>query len=120
MKSIIAFALAFLVFGCHAEVSEETKRIVEEWTPLFWLHSEEVFFPTNYDYYIENMELRDKDENVVQANPTSETMMTGPETKDMHLNTFEDIECVKCVRDHFYGQPLDQVSSSLLTQKLDV
>ena len=109
MKTLLLL-LAICGAFVTAEISDETKSLVEEWTPVFWLHSEEQYFPTNFDYYIENMELRDKDENVVQAQISAETLPGGPDTKDLHLNTFDDIECVNCVRPHFFGQTLDHVN----------
>ena len=95
----------------NGELSEETKQLVSEWTPLYWLHPEEIYFPSNMDYYLKHMELRDKEENVIMGDITAETLPGGPETKDWHLNTFEDLECVDCHRPHFFGQPLDQVIS---------
>ena len=33
------------------------------------------------------MELRDVDQNVIDKNPTAETLIIGPESVDFHLNT---------------------------------
>ena len=69
----------------------------------------QVFFPTNFEHYIAQMELRDADQNVVDPNPTAETLITGPQSKDLHLNTRTDIDCVHCYDDAFFGLPVDQV-----------
>ena len=41
----------------NGEISEENKEIIRKWLPLFWLHTEEVFNPTNFDYYISQMQV---------------------------------------------------------------
>ena len=55
------------------------------------------------------MELRDADQNVIDKNPTAETLIIGPESVDLHLNTKSEIDCVHCYDDAFFGLPLDQV-----------
>lgn len=67
--------------------------------------------PTNYDHYISLMELRDENENVVDPNPTAETLLIGPESKNLHLNTRQNIECVHCYDEAFFGLPVDKVLS---------
>ena len=52
----------------------------------------------------------------MQAHPTADTLLTGNETKKLHLNTFEDIECVNCLRPHFFGQPLYEVYKKQLKE----
>ena len=42
----------------------------------------------------------------VQADPTATTIVIGEGTEEMHLNTFEDLECVSCTRPFFSGQSL--------------
>ena len=42
----------------------------------------------------------------VQADPTATTIVIGEGTEEMHLNTFEDLECVSCTRPFFSGQTL--------------
>ena len=42
----------------------------------------------------------------MQADPTATTIVIGEGTKEMHLNTFEDLECVSCTRPFFSGQSL--------------
>jgi hypothetical protein len=53
--------------------------------------------------------MRDEDENMVQAHPTPSNILRGEMTNSYHLNTFEELECVRCTRPHFYGQPLEIV-----------
>ena len=55
-------------------------------------------------------QIRDGDEKLIQPNPNISSIVVGPETSDYHMNTFEDLECVHCYRDHFYGQPIEDVS----------
>jgi hypothetical protein len=105
---IVLFSLA-LIGSAKSEISQEGQEIARKWMPVLWLHSEEVFMPINFIDYIAQMELRDADQNVVQDNPTAETLLTGPESVDLHLNTRTDIDCVHCYDDVFFGQPIDQV-----------
>ena len=73
-----------------------------------------MFFPTNFEHYISQMELRDDDQNVVDPNPTAETLITGPDSKDLHLNTRTEVDCVHCYDDAFFGLPIDQVRCGLI------
>ena len=60
------------------------------------------------------MELRDADQNMVDPNPTAETLIIGPDSKDLHLNTRTDVDCVHCYDDAFFGLPIDQVRCVLI------
>ena len=42
----------------------------------------------------------------MQGDPTATTIVIGEGTEEMHLNTFEDLECVSCTRPFFGGQSL--------------
>jgi hypothetical protein len=55
-------------------------------------------------------QVRDEDENVVQAHPTASDIVRGELSHSYHLNTHEDLECVRCTRPHFYGQPVELVT----------
>jgi hypothetical protein len=109
--AVLKFFIIFLTIftSTKGEISQEAQEIARKWMPVFWLHSEEVFMPTNFDDYIAKMELRDAEQNVVQANPTAESLLTGPDTANLHLNTRTDIECVHCYDQALFGQPVDQV-----------
>ena len=56
------------------------------------------------------MQVRDGEGNVVDPNPTAEILITGEESQNLHLNTVEDVDCVHCYDEVFFGQPVDQVS----------
>lgn len=109
MFGISLFVLVFYVRNSSGKISQEDQEIIRKWMPTYWLHSEEVFFPTNFEYYISQMELRDADQNIVDINPTAETLIIGPESVDLHLNTKSEIDCVHCYDDAFFGLPLDQL-----------
>ena len=47
---------------------------------------------------------------MIDPNPTAETLITGDASKNLHLNTVEDIDCVHCYDEAFFGMPVDQVS----------
>ena len=105
------FILTSFSHNSNGKLSSENEEIVRKWLPLFWLHSEEVFNPTNFDYYISQMQLRDANENVIDPKPTAETLIIGSESQDLHLNTINDISCVHCYDEAFFGLPVDQVSN---------
>ncbi len=86
------------------EISQGAIDLSREWAPLIWLHPEEVFFPSTVDFYIREMQVRDSGEQVVQVDPTAATIVSGPSTEDLHLNTVADIECVNCYEDFFFGE----------------
>jgi len=106
------------IFGkLSADFSDETKKLVLDWAPLVWIHPEDPFLPSNVDFYLEYNEIRDGDENLMQPHPNVSSIVVGPETSDYHMNTFEDLECVHCYRDHFYGQPIELVKSIALVKE---
>ncbi len=96
---------AVLIQLSSSEISDEAKQLSQEWAPLFWLHPAEVFLPSSVDFFVERMQVRDADEGVVQADPTVDTVVSGDGTEELHLNTEEDLECVHCYEDFFFGQP---------------
>ena len=49
---------------------------------------------------------------MIDPNPTAETLITGDASRNLHLNTVEDIDCVHCYDEAFFGMPVDQVSFS--------
>ena len=104
-------ALLFCLFahGAKSEISPENQDLIRKWLPTFWLHSEEVFNPTNFDYYISQMQLRDSNGNLVDEKPTAQTLPIGPESQDLHLNTISEVPCVHCYDEAFFGLPVDQV-----------
>lgn len=103
--------LTILLFAhfCDSKISEENEQLIRTYMPIFWLHSEEVFNPTNFDYYISHMQLQDADGNIIDANPTAETLLIGPESQALHLNTITDVNCVHCYDEALFGMPIDQV-----------
>ena len=105
------FILASFSHISNGKLSSKNKEIVRKWLPLYWLHSEEVFNPTNFDYYISQMQVRDANGNVIDPEPTAETLVIGEESQDLHLNTINDISCVHCYDEAFFGLPVDQVSN---------
>ena len=113
MKFLTSTLLIFASFCCNSngKLSSENEEIVRKWLPFYWLHSEEIFYPTNFDYYISQMQVRDANENVIDPKPTAETLIIGEESRDLHLNTINNISCVHCYDDVFFGLPVDQVSS---------
>jgi hypothetical protein len=66
MKSNISythFLFTFLLFliCVKNEVNSlrpETADLIKEWAPILWLHPEDPFFPSNVDFYLENMEVK--------------------------------------------------------------
>ena len=59
MKKI---SFAVLVLCCatapsSAEVSEEVARMALDWAPLVWIHSEEDFYPSTVDFFMDNTEV---------------------------------------------------------------
>ena len=61
MKSSFA-DLAVIVLCCaaapsSAEVSGEVVEMALDWAPLVWIHSEEAFYPSTVDFFMENTEV---------------------------------------------------------------
>ena len=54
---IFLFILGTFLNISKGEISQENQDIIRKWMPLYWLHSEEVFNPTNFDYYISQMQV---------------------------------------------------------------
>ncbi|XP_042874714.1 uncharacterized protein LOC122254917 [Penaeus japonicus] len=99
------------IFGSPVKpVSKELIDIIVDWAPLLWLHPEEVFFPSSVDFHFENVEVRADNETVAQASPDRRSVVTGPETSSMHLNSVPDLACADCLLDWFSGQNVSEVS----------
>lgn len=49
--------LLVLALAVNGEISEVTKEMVLEWSPKFWLHSEEAFRAANPEFHIKEMEV---------------------------------------------------------------
>ncbi len=64
--------LSFLLIIALQEKSEcirlETKELISQWAPVIWIHPEDPFFPSNVDFYLQNMEVRHL--TVIQGCPT--------------------------------------------------
>ena len=54
--------LSLLLIIALQEKSEcirlETKELISQWAPVIWIHPEDPFFPSNVDFYLQNMEVR--------------------------------------------------------------
>lgn len=93
----------------HKPISKSLSDIIESWAPLVWLHPQEVFFPSTVDFHLQHVEVRTSSETVVQSSTDRYTLVTGPDTSDMHLNALPDLECADCLLDWFAGENVSQV-----------
>ena len=54
-------ALSLLVIlylnSCNGDISDEAKTLAYDWAPLIWIHPDELFFPSNVDFQLSNMEV---------------------------------------------------------------
>merc|ERR1719481_796285 len=111
MSSLIPMTALLLMFFLTSisSYSHETKVLVTQWAPRVWLHTDEVFNPSSVDFHLSNVEVRDKSESVHVPSPLSPASIPrGESTVEWHLNTREDLECVNCFQNFFYGQSLDK------------
>ena len=51
------FVLLVFAGTSNADFSYETRKLISDWAPLIWIHSEDPFLPSNVDFYLENMEV---------------------------------------------------------------
>ena len=58
MLSFLLFTLLVFSETSNADFSDETKKLISDWAPLIWIHSEDPFLPSNIDFYLDNMEVR--------------------------------------------------------------
>ena len=60
MTMLSSVLLIFLAFSgtSNADFSDGTKKLISDWAPLIWIHSEDPFLPSNVDFYLNNMEVR--------------------------------------------------------------
>ena len=112
MKFLTILTILLVSHVCDSKISVENEQLIRKYLPIYWLHSEEVFNPINFDYYISHMQLQDSDGNVIDANPTAETLLIGPESQALHLNTISDVNCVHCYDEVLFGMPVEQVNKS--------
>ena len=61
-RNLAKFLFPFFVFLISVEnevksLKPETVDLIKEWAPILWLHPQEPFFPSNVDFYLENMEV---------------------------------------------------------------
>merc|ERR1712002_316397 len=113
-KHIQVFLTLVLSAGYHVCVSameplpDDVLAMIEDWAPLIWLHPEEQYFPSSVEFFFDNSQVRSKDQVVRQEDPTRFTVLTGPETSDMHLNTITDLEHPDSRLDWFGGQNISE------------
>ena len=55
---VILFALSLT--SVHGTVSQGAKRLATDWSPLLWLHPEEIFYPSNPEWQIDFTEVSNK------------------------------------------------------------
>jgi hypothetical protein len=58
MKTTPLLFLTFLIHLALSDISQEAKDLATQWGPLVWLHPEDPFFPSNVDFFLEQMEAR--------------------------------------------------------------
>ena len=58
MLSFLLFTLLVFSETSNADFSDETKKLISDWAPLIWIHSEDPFLPSDIDFYLDNMEVR--------------------------------------------------------------
>ena len=97
------------------QISQKTKDMVLKWAPHVWIHSQEQFFPSSIDFYLDQMEVRrDGTEEVVVEHPSASNLGQAPtNATGLHLNTHQDMNCVNCFQEVFYGQ--ENMSEASLT-----
>ena len=44
----------FSLGNVSAQVSDATRSMIERWAPKMWVHHEEVFRPSNVEYFLQN------------------------------------------------------------------
>ena len=86
---LVVFSL--LATTASGEISEETKKIVNKWAPKLWVHHEEFFKPSNVEYFLHNTRVQDQNDDVLQENPTADTILNGESTANYNLNTKMEI-----------------------------
>ncbi|KAG7167118.1 vacuolar protein sorting-associated protein TDA6-like 2 [Homarus americanus] len=118
LSRLLKLLLVVVVSGATAEASKPDPKlknlqdIIEAWAPLVWLHPEEVFFPSSVDFHFQHTEVKTSNETVVQTSPDRYTVLTGPDTSDMHLNSVPDLDCPDCLLDWFAGENATPVKVS--------
>lgn len=60
-------------------------ELVTSWAPLVFLHSQEVFYPSEVEFFLPEVTLNDGDNNVVVDPVTPQNMPAG--RSDLHLQT---------------------------------
>ncbi len=72
-KSNVLSLLFIIVLQEKSEcIRLETKELISQWAPVIWIHPEDPFFPSNVDFYLQNMEVRQL--IVVQGFPSINTI----------------------------------------------
>ena len=49
---------SFCLGHVSAQVSDATRSMIERWAPKMWVHHEEVFRPSNVEYFLQNTRVR--------------------------------------------------------------
>ena len=50
----------FCLGHVSAQVSDATRSMIERWAPKMWVHHEEVFRPSNVEYFLQNTRVRSR------------------------------------------------------------
>jgi hypothetical protein len=59
MKSFLSILFLF-IFGvplAFSDLTQEAQDLAAKWAPLVWLHPDEQFFPSNIDFFLDQMEV---------------------------------------------------------------
>ncbi|XP_023337870.1 putative vacuolar protein sorting-associated protein TDA6 [Eurytemora carolleeae] len=116
----IFICIFILDFKQVHSLSEEARKLVEKWAPLVWIHSEDPFMPSSVPFHLQNIQINDENERLVQENPTQDSIVTGPDTDIMHMNTKYPVDCVNCFQPFFFGEdPSTAPMYTFVTEHLD-
>ena len=58
-KTSNALSLLVILYSnsCNGDISDDAKKLAYDWAPVIWIHPDELFFPSNVDFQLSNMEV---------------------------------------------------------------
>lgn len=65
------------------------EELIRAWSPMVWLHSEEIFLPSSVEFFLPEVNVRDNQSEIVQDYVTPENLIGGEASSTLHMQTLE-------------------------------
>ena len=86
LKLIIVYHFLCNLFVIQFECNK-VEALIRSWSPLIWLHSEELFYPSSVDFFLPEITVQDDQGIIYQEFATTSNLIGGDNTSSLHMQT---------------------------------